>query len=64
MSRGQFGKVPTPVTVVDSRMAMFVGKIAHLDRKLELPEETAIVAREQVAHISVCRLLQSQHQLG
>lgn len=57
-ARRQFGKVPTPVRVVYARMpaafGMFVGKIAKLDRKLELPAETAMLLREQVAHINVC----------
>jgi len=58
MAKRQFGKVPTPVKVVYSRMpasfGMFVGKIAKLDKKLELPPETAMLIREQVAHINVC----------
>jgi len=58
MSRKQFGKVPTPVKVVYARMpvafGMFVSKIAQLDKKLELPPETAFLIREQVAHINVC----------
>ena len=58
MSRKQFGKVPTPVKVVYARMpiafGMFVSKIAQLDKKLELPQETAYLIREQVAHINVC----------
>src|SRR5579864_9074790 len=58
MTRKQFGKVPTPVKVVYSRMpaafGMFVGKIAKLDKKLELPQETAMLVREQVAHINIC----------
>ncbi len=58
MARRQFGKVPTPVKVVYSRMpasfGMFVGKIAKLDGKLELPAETAMLVREQVAHINIC----------
>ena len=58
MAKRQFGKVPTPVKVVYSRMpaafVMFVGKIAKLDKKLELPPETAMLIREQVAHINVC----------
>lgn len=58
MARRQFGKVPTPVKVVYARMpaafGMFVGKIAKLDKKLELPAETAMLIREQVAHINVC----------
>jgi alkylhydroperoxidase family enzyme len=58
MARRQFGKVPTPVKVVYARMpaafGMFVGKIARLDKKLELPKETAMLIREQVAHINIC----------
>ena len=49
MAKRQFGKVPTPVKVVYARMpaafGMFVGKIAKLDRKLELPPETAMLIR-------------------
>lgn len=58
MARRQFGKVPTPVKVVYARMpvafGMFVSKIARLDKKLELPPETAMLVREQVAHINIC----------
>jgi len=58
MARRQFGKVPTPVKVVYARMpaafGMFVGKIAKLDKKLELPQETAMLIREQVAHLNIC----------
>jgi alkylhydroperoxidase family enzyme len=58
MARRQFGKVPTPVKVVYARMpaafGMFVGKIAKLDKKLELPPETAMLIREQVSHINIC----------
>ena len=58
MARRQFGKVPTPVKVVYARMpvafGIFVGKIAKLDKKLELPPETAMLIREQVAHINIC----------
>jgi alkylhydroperoxidase family enzyme len=58
LSRKQFGKVPTPVKVVYSRLptgfGMFVGKIARLDKQLELPAETQYLVREQVAHINVC----------
>lgn len=56
--RRQFGKVPTPIKVVYSRMPVafgtFVGKIAKLDKKLELPVETQMLVREQVARINVC----------
>jgi len=57
-SKKQFGKVPTPVKVVFSRMptafGLFISKIAKLDKKLELPQETAMLVRERVAHINVC----------
>ena len=57
-TRKQFGKVLTPVKVVSARMPLafgtFVGKIAKLDKKLVLPAETALLVREQVAHINVC----------
>jgi AhpD family alkylhydroperoxidase len=57
-SRKQFGKVPTPVKVVYSRMpaafGLFVAKISKLDKKLELPVETQMLVRERVAHINVC----------
>src|SRR5579863_7968741 len=33
---------------------MFTAKIAKLDKKLELPPETALLVREQVARINVC----------
>jgi len=58
MTRGQFGKVLTPVKIVYARMpvafGMFVGKIAKLDRKLKLSPELAMLVREQVARINVC----------
>jgi len=57
-TRRQFGKVLTPVKVVYSRMpaafGLFVSKIAKLDRKLELPPETAMLVRERVARLNVC----------
>ena len=58
MMKKQFGKVPTPVKVVYSRMpagfGMFVGKISKLDKKLTLPLETQFLIRERVAQINVC----------
>jgi alkylhydroperoxidase family enzyme len=58
MSRRQFGKVMTPLKVFVARMplafGMFTGKIAKLDRKLELPAETQMLVRERVAQINVC----------
>jgi alkylhydroperoxidase family enzyme len=57
-SRKQFGKVPTPVKVVYSRMpaafGLFVSKISKLDKKLELPAEMRMLVRERVARINVC----------
>jgi len=56
--RRRLGKVPTPVKVVYARMPVafgtFVGKIAKLDAKLDLPVETQMLVREQVARINVC----------
>ena len=44
--------------VVYSRLpvgfGMFVAKISKLDKELRLPPETAMLIREQVAHINVC----------
>lgn len=59
MTRRQFGKVLTPVKVVYSRMptafGLFASKISKLDKKLTLPAELALLLREQVAQINVCR---------
>jgi alkylhydroperoxidase family enzyme len=58
VTRRQFGKVMTPLKVFSARMpvafARFYGKISTLDKKLLLPRETAMLIREQVAHINVC----------
>ena len=58
MSKKQFGRVPTPVKVIYSRMptgfGLFVSKISKLDKQLTLPTETQFLIREQVAHINVC----------
>jgi alkylhydroperoxidase family enzyme len=58
MSRRQFGKVMTPFKVFVARMplgfGMFIGKIARLDKKLKLPQETQMLVRERVAHLNVC----------
>lgn len=58
MSKRQFGKVMTPLKVFVARMplafGMFVGKIAKLDKKLELPPETQLLVRERVARLNVC----------
>jgi AhpD family alkylhydroperoxidase len=58
MSKRQFGKVMTPFKVFVARMplafGMFIGKIARLDKKLKLPQETQMLVRERVARINVC----------
>jgi len=57
-TRGQFGKVLTPLKVYSARLpaafGMFYGKIAQLDKKLLLPKETVLLIREQVARTNVC----------
>jgi alkylhydroperoxidase family enzyme len=58
MSRRQFGKVMTPLKVFAARMPLafgaFIGKIAKLDKKLELPREAQMLVRERVARLNVC----------
>jgi alkylhydroperoxidase family enzyme len=58
MSRWRFGKVLTPLKVAYARLpaafAFSAGKISQLEKKLELPAETAMLVREQVARINVC----------
>jgi alkylhydroperoxidase family enzyme len=57
-TRRQFGKVLTPIKVHSVRLplgfGMFYGKIGNLDKKLQLPPETVMLIREQVARINVC----------
>ncbi|HUI31862.1 MAG TPA: hypothetical protein VLX91_16760 [Candidatus Acidoferrales bacterium] len=57
-TRKQFGKVMTPLSVGSVRLpiafGMFYGKVSKLDKKLALPEETAMLIRQQVARINVC----------
>lgn len=58
MSRKMFGKVLTPLKVAYSRLppsfTLFSFKIAKLDKRLDLPAETRMLVREQVARINVC----------
>ena len=53
-----FGKVMTPARVFNSRMPSeflrFYTEISSLDQKLELPKETAMLIRQQVARINLC----------
>jgi alkylhydroperoxidase family enzyme len=57
-TRRQFGKVLTPVKVHSARLpaafGLFYAKIGKLDKKLQLPPETVLLVREQVARINVC----------
>jgi alkylhydroperoxidase family enzyme len=57
-TKRQYGKVITPLKVYAARMPLafgqFHGKISELDKRLVLPKETAMLIREQVAHINVC----------
>jgi alkylhydroperoxidase family enzyme len=58
MSRRKFGRVLTPLKVhsvrLPSAFGMFAGKIAQLDKKLQLPREVVFLIREQVARLNVC----------
>ncbi len=53
-----FGKVMTPAKVFNSRMPPefleFYTQVSALDQKLELPKETIMLIRQQVAHLNVC----------
>jgi alkylhydroperoxidase family enzyme len=57
-TRRQFGKVLTPLKVHSARLplafGLFYSKISKLDKKLQLPPETVMLIREQVARINVC----------
>jgi alkylhydroperoxidase family enzyme len=58
ITRRQLGKVPTPITVfsarVPARFLSFYGKVSRLDKRLELPQQTAVLIREHVAGINTC----------
>ena len=53
-----FGKVMTPARVFNSRMPpdflQFYTQISMLDQELELPKETVMLIRQQVARLDVC----------
>jgi len=57
-ARRQFGKVITPLTVFSARMPVafmsFYGKLPKLDKRLQLPSQTAELIRERVASINTC----------
>jgi alkylhydroperoxidase family enzyme len=58
LTRRRFGKVVTPLKVFCARLpfgfGLFYSKISELDKKLELPPETVMLVREQVARINIC----------
>ena len=58
LTRRKFGKVPSPIGIYAARLppafGMFYGKIARLDKKLQLPQETIFLVREQVARLNIC----------
>jgi alkylhydroperoxidase family enzyme len=58
LTRRKFGKVPSPIGIHSARLppafGMFYGKIAQLDKKLQLPRETIFLIREQVARLNIC----------
>jgi alkylhydroperoxidase family enzyme len=57
-SRRQVGRVITRLTVFAARLPVafgsLYGKIGRLDKKLELPADTAVLIRERVASINTC----------
>ena len=57
-TRRQFGRVASPIAVFSARMPTgflsFYGKVSRLDKKLQLPSQTAVVIRERVASINSC----------
>ncbi len=57
-TRRQFGKVLEPVKVFAARMptsfGQFYGNAYKLDKKLQLPRETVVLIREQVARTNMC----------
>ncbi|WP_143306617.1 carboxymuconolactone decarboxylase family protein [Chitinophaga vietnamensis] len=57
-TRRQFGKVLMPMKVHAARLpaafGMFYGKVSQLDKKLQLPAETVMLVRQQVARLNIC----------
>jgi alkylhydroperoxidase family enzyme len=58
LSRRQAGQVITPISTFAARMPFpfmaFYGKLNRLDKKLQLPQPTAVLLREQVASLNTC----------
>ena len=57
-TRRQFGKVITPLKVHSARLpfafSQFYRQLPELDKKLLLPEESALLIRDYVAHLNIC----------
>jgi alkylhydroperoxidase family enzyme len=57
-TKKKFGKVLMPLRVHSNRLpvafGMFYGKLPELDKKLELPQETALLIRQKVAQLNIC----------
>lgn len=57
-SRRRWGKVPRPFSVFVARMPIafgnFFGKVSKLDKKLDLPADTAMLIRARVAGLNMC----------
>jgi alkylhydroperoxidase family enzyme len=57
-NRRQFGKVMNPLKAHFARLPIafgqFYAKVGELDKKLQLPRETIMLIREQVARTNVC----------
>jgi len=58
LGKVEFEKLMTPIAVHSARMPAaflsFYGKVSRLDKKLELPSQTAMIIRERVASINSC----------
>lgn len=57
-TKKQLGKVITSIKVHSVRLptafGMFYAKLPSLDKKLQLPKETAVLIRQQVAQLNIC----------
>ena len=69
MMRQFFGKVITPVRVLNARLPWdfytnFYGQISQLDRKLSLKPETVMLIRQRVANLNVCMFCIDSNRAG
>jgi len=67
-SKRQFGKVFSPLSVFCARMptafTRFYGKIGSLDKKLQIPQSTVKLLREQVATVNGCHFCMDSNKAG